>query len=308
MGWFQRHPRTAVLSLLPGLALALLWPAAMMGAEGAESTTSASVLRVISHTLLVASATQKPPELRMLELIGLENTSDRDFISRPGGSAGPMGLLRFSLPPGAYDLAAGGGLEGQQLIQVDRGFATILTVPPGQHELSFAYRVPYDDTSYAFSKSIIYPTAEFRVLWRDRAATLEADGLKQSPDVEIGGARFHVAVAQNLAAGSRLQLRLSELPAPTRPWPWERQDVLRWTVLLPAAVGLALALLVALRRATRSVAVPPAEERERLFERIVELERGHRAGLLDDCRYQRERAATKRRLLALLRGQQVQPL
>lgn len=268
-----------------------------------DSTTDSGALRIRSHTLLVAGATPQPPQLRLLELLAVENTGQRTFISRPGGAGGPMGLLRFALPPGANDLVGGAGLQGAQLLQVDRGFAALTAILPGRRDLSFAYQVPYTADSASLPRSVIYPTDLFRVLWRRGSLEVRGEGLAPQADVDIGGARYGVAVAQGLAAGSHLELRVSGLPLPPAPWPWERREVLRWLVLAPAAAALAVGLALALHRARHPVA-QPARSTEELLAWLVALDQAHQVGVLDARRYERERAAAKRQLMALMRRQE----
>ena len=57
----------------------------------------------------------------MVEVVTLANPSDRTYLPSLNEPAGPMGLLRFSLPEGAGALAPGPGLETGEIIQVDTG-------------------------------------------------------------------------------------------------------------------------------------------------------------------------------------------
>ena len=87
-----------------------------------------------------------------LEIVNVVNASDRTYV--PG--AEPMNLLRFGLPPGAKGLQIDTSLVGADAIQVDRGFAVPANIPPGEHEVMFAYHFGYEGQSVTLDKSYLY--------------------------------------------------------------------------------------------------------------------------------------------------------
>ena len=58
------------------------------------------------------------------------------FTPSMGGAQGPMGLLRFGLPRNAFDLTMDERLSAFDVIQVDRGFASLLPLPPGSTDVT----------------------------------------------------------------------------------------------------------------------------------------------------------------------------
>ncbi|CAI8038502.1 hypothetical protein GBAR_LOCUS21463 [Geodia barretti] len=58
--------------------------------------------------------------------------------------------------------------------QVDRGFAVPANIPPGEHEVMFAYHFGYDGESVAYDKSYLYGAEKVRILVPTRSATCRA--------------------------------------------------------------------------------------------------------------------------------------
>ena len=72
--------------------------------------------------------------------------------------------LRFSLPKNARNVLLKSGFDGYQVIQVDSGFATDASVPPGMSQFAFSFQVPYTASSYDFSYTVVYPTVNLTLL------------------------------------------------------------------------------------------------------------------------------------------------
>jgi hypothetical protein len=260
------------------------------------------------------------------ELVAVVNGGQRTYVGTPGAAAGkPMNLLRFPLPPGAGDLVPATGFAGAQLIQVDRGFATTLAIPPGETDLAFSFSYPYDGTHSTFPYEVLYPTAQVAVLAPGNM-TLSAPALGAQQSVALhGGAQLHVLQGGAFLAGTNLAIQLAQLPVPGQPSDYNLALLYGLVAVLAVvavvAVGyhlkrneasLALAWLAhagqprrAGRRSTHTVArlTDPAAERvdsEQLLATLAKLDRAHEAGKLEDEIYRAQREALKARLKTLM--------
>ena len=223
MGWPLTPPRSpsravrrgAVAVAIAGVLLALLpLPAPAQTAAAAES---APPLEIGRRVITVLSADGERHALEILERVEIRNPTDAPFAPDPGGGMGPMGVLRFSLPRGAYDLTLDERLSSAAAIPVDRGFGSLLTIPPGTTDVTFAYRVPYTGREFELNTGVVYPTDSVLVLVPE---SLEATSphLALRETIPIGRQRYQVLGADGLAAGQRLAVTLAGLPFTPRPW------------------------------------------------------------------------------------------
>lgn len=235
----------SLAALLGLLLLGLLLPAAPAAAQGnAPMGAPPPNIQVTRRAVTVLEADPESHTLAILERLDLENSGDAPFV--PSSSQGPMGLLRFALPRDAFDLTLDARLGAAEIIQVDRGFASLLTLPPGTTDVSFGYHVPYGRDAYDFATTMVYPTAGF---WLLAPADLAADSadLREDRVVDIGRQRYRLLVGQNLAAGQRVSVALGNLPFTPRPWPLD-ETVQRVTAAALAVLGVLAAWAYAQRR------------------------------------------------------------
>jgi hypothetical protein len=272
-----------------------------------ETTRDTAVLALEEYTLVMARAEAAQRSLGVLAVVRLENRSDRTFLSAVG-EAGPMDLLRFSLPPGAADLDVQTFLEGGHLVQVDRGFALTTPVPPGRHDILFTYRSPYRGRSWALDQGFPFGAAVFRLMVVEGlAGRANAPGLTELGPVAVGTVRYTLWEARGLARGGRLSLELMGLPQPSL---WRRlQERLAGDAFqrgfAPAVAGAVLLGILGYAVFRSRLASPaPAgeedgavgpgdEERRRLVERIASLDDLYAHGGVDEAQYKASRGELK---------------
>ena len=165
------------------------------------------VLSVSSASLLFAQADVSSQSVVALEIVKVVNSSDRAYIPGPQ----PMDVLRFGLPPGSQGLNVQTPLAGADFIQVDRGFALVATVPPGEHEVLFRYSFPYTSKEVAITKSFRYGAGNLRVLAPEGLLDISSPELDGPETVDIGGRPYRLLQASGLDRGARVSLELTEL-------------------------------------------------------------------------------------------------
>ncbi len=170
------------------------------------------VIRVGSASLLFADADRMTQSVSALEIVKVINDSDFTFVP---GSGGPMSLLRFGLPPGAEGLQVDTRLLGADVVQVDRGFAVIGSVPPGEHDIMFTYSFPYDGAETTFEKSFPFGADSLRVLSPNEVLTLASEDIGAPEPVTIGERPYQLIETSDIERGKRINVQLSGLPQTT---------------------------------------------------------------------------------------------
>ena len=170
------------------------------------------VIKVGSASLLFADADRLTQTVSALEIVKVVNDSDFTFVP---GSGGPMSLLRFGLPPGAESLQVDTRLLGADIVQVDRGFAVIGSVPPGEHDIMFTYAFPYDGAETTFTKNFPFGADSLRVLSPNEVLTLASEEIGAPEPVTIGDRPYQLIETSDIERGSRINVQLSDLPRTT---------------------------------------------------------------------------------------------
>ena len=173
-----------------------------------NATHDDTVVSTVSASLLIAAVDEAEQMLAALEIIRLSNQSNLAYV--PG--QGVMELLRFGLPPGASDLTLDTRLIGADFVQVDRGFALLASIPPGEHEVMFSYRFPYEGDSYGLEKSYRYGADTLRVLAAEEVLTIAANSVGEPQSVLIGERQYQLLETGSLTRGATISLTLEDLP------------------------------------------------------------------------------------------------
>jgi hypothetical protein len=200
------------------------------------------VLSVSSASLLFAQTDVPSQRVVVLEIVKIVNRSDRAYAPGPE----PMDLLRFGLPPGAQGLSVDTQLAGADFIQVDRGFALVATVPPGEYEVLFRYSFPYSGTEATVIKSFRYGAEHLRVLAPEGLMQLSSPDLDGPETVDIGGRRYGLLQATGLPRGASVSLELTGLTVSTlADRIGDRIGGTRFEYVAPIGLGVFMAMLIA---------------------------------------------------------------
>ena len=270
-----------------------------------ETSDDQSLLSVSSSSLLIPQVDKIAQDVYALEIVNVVNASDRTYV--PG--AEPMNLLRFGLPPGAKGLRIDTSLVGADAIQVDRGFAVPANIPPGEHEVMFAYHFGYEGESVAFDKSYLYGAGNARILVPYEIGDLSSVDFGAPGDVEIGDKHYQLIEVSDIARQSRANIEISSLPQATL---WDRTQAtasdIPYELAAPAVLGLLMVSLIAVVIARRggvlgglasgSGASEESNDRATIVEQIADLERALDEGKIREADYFAKRQALLDRLAA----------
>ena len=200
-----------------------------------DVSTDASQLSIGMHHLMVAL---RGTTLEFTEFIQLSNSSDMAVTGRERDDGDRPIVIRFLLPKGFRDLAASSYLEREALIVTDEGFYDTMAVPPGQHQITFSYKVDIGSGAAQIVKPITLPTSHLMLFWEHGQGALEGLGEPSDRLVNADGVPIEYYRRTGLKPGSELAFRVAGVSR-------ERSDASTWIVL---AVVFAAMLIVALLR------------------------------------------------------------
>lgn len=268
-----------------------------------EATHDDSIVSASSASLLLASADASDRTLAALEIITLVNHSDMAYV--PG--TGVMELLRFGLPAEATELSLDTRLIGADFIQVDRGFALLASLPPGEHEIMFSYRFPYPGETFTLDKSYRYGAESLRILAPEEVVSISVEGLGKPERVMIGERQYRVLEAEGLSRGESLSLELDGLPTPgVTDRVGNSLSGIRFQYAAPVALGVLMVALLAYgaiwktKGQRREAATSETySERAVIFRMISDLTDSYESGEISDEEYRQRLMVLNARLTAL---------
>ena len=266
-----------------------------------EATHDDTVVSAESASLLLASADQSAQTLAALEIVRLVNRSDTAYV--PG--SGVMELLRFGLPPGATELTLDTQLIGADFVQVDRGFALLASVPPGEYEVMFSYKFPYEAERFTLAKTYRYGADSLRVLAPEEVVTIASAELGAPSAVTIGERQYQTLEGEGLARGATVSLHLADLPTATAGQRiGGRLSNVRFEYAAPVGLGVLMAGLLAYgaiwKSGRRGPAHPPDEDEKAIIRQMIEdLAASYESGALSESDYRRRLRVLNSRLTAL---------
>ena len=268
-----------------------------------EATHDDTVVSVGAASLLVAAADGTDQTVAALEIITLVNRSDMAYV--PG--SGVMELLRFGLPADATELSLDTRLIGADFIQVDRGFALLASIPPGEHEIMFSYRFPYQGMEFTLNKTYRYGAESLRILAPEEVLSISSESLGEPERVMIGERQYLVLTTEGLTRGESLSLVLDGLPTPgAMDRIADGFSGIKFQYAAPVALGvLMIALLAygAIWKNTRQQRNAPASEvsneRAVIFRMVSELTGAYESGEMSDEEYRQRLMVLNARLTTL---------
>ena len=134
-----------------------------------ETTKNDDVIKITSDTLSVVRGSEDTMEV--LQLMRIVNTSNTTYVGE-GDS-----VLTLPVPEGAFDLAAGEGIDEQRLARAKQGAQTMDPLLPGELTITYAYKVKVARGGWSLRRPVVYPT--------DRIDVLVGDGLVLDAQLEF---------------------------------------------------------------------------------------------------------------------------
>jgi hypothetical protein len=149
-------------------------------------------------------------------------------------------VIRVKLPEGFQDLRESSYLEREALIVTRDGFYDTMAVPPGEHQVTFSYRLDIDRRTMRVAKEMTLPTAELMVFWEHGQGRLE--GLGEPNDRLVNGAGVPIEYYRRstLRPGDTIAFQISGFNV-------KKSDPYTWIILGAVFVVIVAIVLVRLR-------------------------------------------------------------
>jgi hypothetical protein len=202
-----------------------------------DVSTDTSTLSVGTHHIMIGV---RDSSLQLSEYIQLRNPSDKAVTSADRDTGNRPVVVAFKLPEGFRDLAPSSYLEPGSLVITPEGFYDTLAVPPGEHHISFSYRVPIDHDTVSLTREVSLPTSELAIFWEQGQGTLEGLGDPESRLVNNENVPVEYYRRTDLKPGDKITFRISGFNMAT-------PDSHTWIVLVVAFVFVGVIVLWRLR-------------------------------------------------------------
>jgi len=276
-----------------------------------EVSNDQQIIHANSASVLFADIDKETGTIAVLEMVQLANDSAYTYMA---GDELPMDLLRFGLPPDFSALKVDTRLLGADVVQVDRGFAVLAAVPPGDHDIMYTYEFPYAGTEHVFTKSLPFGAEGLRILSPEDVLAISGEDLGPPEMVTIGNSPYQLLEQTGLERGARVDVTLSDLPQTSFP---ERMlyavKTVRAEILAPALLGILMVVLTGLaigrhrNRQSMPVEAGPAPstaegDRFTLQRMISQLEQDYESGEVVTESYHRWRRVLETRLNTIDEG------
>ncbi len=268
-----------------------------------ETTRDIEVIQIDRQAMIIADINETDREVRALEVLSVSNTSDRTLLPELTNITNPadINFLRFSLPTNASELSVQSTLPGGDIIPMGTGFAVTAPVLPGEHELTYTYKFPYQGDSVTFNQRLIQGAEQYQVLAPVSLSQIQVSPLEPKPRIDVSGTAYLVWEATEIPPGRGVSLQITHLP---QPGVWTRfvkqvKDGDIWLTVIPVLLGVALAAVLfwAWFRAPRTVAavtetsadVLQQSRRQSIVQAIAILDERHERGQVENEEYRPRR-------------------
>ena len=238
-------------------------------------------------------------KISVLELATVSNDSKLTYVQ----GSGPMDLIRFGIPEGATNFVFDTLIPAAEYIQVDKGFALIASLPPGDHEIMYSYDIPYAGSQSEILKTWRYGAKSASILFPKGMVNLNADFETVNQDT-IGEKVYTILESRNIKRGSETSISLTDLPTPKFLDRMSNQfGQMRYEYTGPVGLLLALVAIGTLGifstvrlRNRRTSWLAGSSEAQVISDQITELDNLHSGNDLDDHLYRDRRDYLVKRL------------
>jgi hypothetical protein len=264
-----------------------------------EQTDDRSVLRIISRGVVIAGADPEVGVIDVLEIIALENDSDRVFVGDEQGH-----VLHLAMPDDASEISPQPGFDFGQMHFEDNVLVSTGRVIPGSHNPMISYRIPYEGTSGTLRIGTAMETGTLRVLVEEDTFNISSQVLEPAGQAQVGNDQYDVLALDRPVVGDTISVRISGLPRENWNLPIGMST---FFASIAAGVGLVIGTVLIYQVVQRRKLMPEAggegvdpgfdemsadeleKERLELASELNRLEADFERGDLDEETYQSER-------------------
>ena len=272
-----------------------------------DSTNETGAIKIGNHTVIVAGANPIDGFVEIIERVEVFNNGLLTLVPNMSQSGpGMLSLLRFALPPNAYNLDVSSSLIGGDILEVDRGFALTNPIPPtaenAPHEYEFVYRLRYGE-GYALdlSRTLRFGANSFRFVVPTDSGSASSTTLADLGAAEFEDRLLRIFEGGPIKPGSVMVINVAELPGPPlfdvvmrKTQEWFMKSIAPMILLLT----FLFLIVLGIRRSTstRSVA-DPKDDRDVLIERLRQVVEQYHQGSISGRQYMRYEDTIRKALI-----------
>ena len=149
-----------------------------------DTSTNDDIIFLSKASFSVTGIDSLERKISILELATVSNNSKLTYVQ----GSGPMDLIRFGIPEGATNFVFDTLIPAAEYIQVDKGFALIAALPPGDHEIMYSYDIPYTGSQSEVLKTWRYGAKSASILFPKGMLNINTDFETVNQDITS----FHV--------------------------------------------------------------------------------------------------------------------
>jgi hypothetical protein len=170
----------------------------------------------------------------------LNNPSDMAITGAQRDEQNRPVVIRVKLPEGFGDLTESSYLEREALVVARDGFYDTMAVPPGEHQVTFSYRLDIDRGTMKVAKEITLPSAELMLFWEHGQGKLEGLGEPNDRLVNGTGVPIEYYRRSTLRPGDTIAFQISGFNV-------KKSDPYTWIILGAVFVAIVTVVLLRLR-------------------------------------------------------------
>jgi hypothetical protein len=174
-----------------------------------ETSEAAPAWQIKMHHVMLEPAAEG---VAVMEMMSVENATDRAWIGK-AGSDNKRKTVTFPLPAGASDVQFGGAFHDCCTKVVDGKVVSEMPLVPGTTQYTLVYKMPVSGGKANFVVATPAPIGSMMVFAPDDGSTIVAQGIEDGGLATMGGGKTRVFRANNLAAGAKIELAMSNLSA-----------------------------------------------------------------------------------------------
>ena len=173
---------------------------------------SSENLTLANSTIMFASVDKSKNLMWVMELIKVVNNSKITFKPPLDN---PMGMIRFGLPTNYEDLIIDSDLLGVEFVVIDKGFAVLGNVYPGEHQILFTYGIKYDEEEYIYNRNLQFDLNNLRIITESNLKVKLPGFIYDQNDTYVNEIKYNLIEVNNFKKGGKIKIIFSDLPQAT---------------------------------------------------------------------------------------------
>ena len=174
-----------------------------------KSSDNSENITLSNSTIMFTSVDKSKNLMWVMELIKVVNNSKITF--KPPAD-NPMGMIRFGLPKNYEELMIDSDLLGVEFIVIDKGFAVLGNVYPGDHQILFTYGIKYNDEKYIYNRNLQFDLSNIRIITESNLNVELTGFIYDQKDTYVNEIKYNLIEMNNFKKDEKIQIIFSNLP------------------------------------------------------------------------------------------------